>query len=296
MVARRFRSSSLMEFNLLHYLERELVNAGFYQNVPSGSLAVDGERADILRRVDSQTYESFTDRWVIETDAVGISSFSVLQPSGVYVDDVFHARGASPYQPTFDFRNGRVIFEGSGVNSVAVVRMDGFSYKEIVLDLPDSDLVHLVYSRIRDNIDFTPHAFPSGNQRQFPLVVVDIQDGFNTPGEIGGSRNRNQLVSFHVLGTDRHQVNDITDFLEDVQFRKVIEGVDFNDTPEEVTVNGDRASTYLNYSQMQASGALRWHKIYVDQARVRERVKDREIFRTRLDWTLRLYFLPPGGG
>jgi len=284
-----------MEFNLLHYIDRAFVNAGFYQNIPSGTIAVDGERADVLRRVDSQTYESFTDRWVMETDAVGLAGFEVLQPSGVYIDNVFHSRGSSPYEPAFDFKNGRVIF-GSGVSSSAEVRMDGFSHKEVVLDLPDSDLVHLVYSKIRDNVDFTPHAFPSGNQRQFPLVVIDLQDGFNTPGEIGGNRNRNQLVALHVLGTDRHQVNAITDFLEDVQFRKVIEGVDFNDTPDEITINGDRASTYLNYGQMQASGALRWHKMYIDNARVRERVKDRDVFRTRTDWTLRLYFVPPGGG
>lgn len=293
---RRFRMTSQIEFNLVHYLEREFVNAGFYINVPSGSMAVDGQRADILRRVDGNIYESFTDRWVIETDAVGVSGYNTIDPSGVVVDGVFHARGSSPHEPAIDFRGGRVIFEGTPVSVDSTVGMRGFSYKGVVVDLPDDEAVNLIFSQIRDNVDFTPNSFPSGNQRQFPLVVVDLQDAFNTPAEIGGGKNRNQLVVFHILGNDKHEVNAITDFLQDFHYRKVIQGVDFNLVPETITINGDRASTYVNYSQMQASGDLTWHKLYIDEARVRERTQFFSMFRNRVDWRIRLYFVPPGGG
>jgi hypothetical protein len=295
MSSRRFRSTSLIEFNIVEYLNREFVNNSFYFNVASGFVATDGQRGDLLCRVNSNVYESFTDRWVLETDATGCPGFETIDPSGVVIDGVFHPKGAAPYIPAFDFANGRVIFEGSGVPASSVVGAE-FSYKTIVLDLPDSNVVNVLFSAIRDNVDFTPHIFPSGNQRQLPLVVVDTQTNFNTPAELGGSKNKSQLVTFHILSTDRHQLNAITDFLQETQDRKVIKGVNFNVTPELKTANGDRASTYVNYSDLQASGAVAWNKIYIDQTRLVEKTQHFSIFRNRVDWTVSLRFLPPDGG
>lgn len=295
MSARRFKSSSLLEFNIKQYLERELVNAGFYFNVASGSVDVNANRQDVLRRVDGNTYESFTNKWVAETDATGCAGFNTIDPSGVVIDGVFHAKGAAPHQPAFDFDNGRVIFEGTAVSSSATVSAE-FSYKQVSVDLPDSNIVNQVFSLIRDNVDFTPNSFPSGNQKQFPLVVIDLQNTIMTPGELGGGKNKSQLITLHVLSNDRNELNGITDFLEELSFRKTIQGVDFNIAPQQFLQNGDRASTYVNYTDMQASGALAWQKIFVDQTRVRERDTNYNILRNRVDWTINLLFLPPTGG
>lgn len=296
MTARNFRSSSLLELNLVKYLRRELVNAGFYFNVASGHLSIDGQRGDVLRRVNSNVYESFVDRWVMETDMVGLAGAETVDPSGVYVDDVFHPKGAAPYEPAIDFERGRVVFEGSGLPASAEVRMGGFSYEEVAVDLPDSQLVSLLFSEIRDNADLAIHAFPSGSQRQLPMVIVDLQNSFNLPGELGGTKNRDQLIVLHVLGTDRHRTNSITDFVSERLFRKTIKGVDFNETPPLITANGDRAITYVNYTDLQASGAVEWQKIYIDEARVRERATLYDLLRNRVDLRIRLYFLPPDGG
>jgi len=295
MVAKRFRSSSLMEFNLQQYLDREFINNGFYFNVPSGFVAVNGQRGDVLQRVNGNIYESFADRWIVETDATGCPGFQTFNPSGVFIDGIFHLRDSLPHKPAIDFKNGRIVFEGTAVAAAAVVSAE-FSYKQIATDFPGTNFVNLLFSKIKDNVEFTPHAFPSGNQRQFPLVVIDLQSSFNTPGELGGGKNRNQLVTLHVLSTDRNEVNAITDFVTEVQYRKTVKGVDFNIAPQLFQSNGDRASTYVNYTDLQASGALAWNKMYIDQARVREKEQFYNLFRNRIDLTINLFFLPPDGG
>lgn len=295
MTARKYRTTSQIEFNVKAYLERELINNGFYFNVASGFIATNGQRGDVLRRVDGRTYESFTDNWIAATDATGCAGFEVINPSGVWIDGTFHERGSSPHEPVIDFERGRVTFEGTEVSSTAQVSAE-FSYAQAVIDFPDSETVNLLFSQIKDNVDSTPNVYPSGNQRQLPMVVIDLQNTIMLPGELGGKKNRNQLITFHVLSTDRNELNSITDFLEETQSRKVIQGVDFNSAPQLFTAKGDRASTYKNYTELQASGAIAWRKIYIDEARVRERVFDFKLLRTRTDWTVNILHLPPDGG
>jgi hypothetical protein len=288
----RFGTSDLLEFNIQQYLDREFVNNNFYFNVPSGFVSVDGSRGDVLRRVNGNRYESFTDKWVEGTDMTGDSSAPVIDPSGVWIDGAFHAQGAAPYKPAFNFAEGAVVFEGTAVPDTSIVVAE-FSYKDINVDFPDSNSVTLVFSQIRDNVDFTQHVFPSGNQRALPLVVVDLQTSFDSPGALGGAKNINQLVTLHVVASDRHKLNAITDFLQHGQFRKTVNGINYNVTPELFTVNGDRANTYLDFTDMQTSGSLLWRKFYIDQARVMEKEQFFNVFRSRVDWTVNMLFVNP---
>jgi hypothetical protein len=294
-MSRRYRTSSLLEFNLKQYLEREFVNNGFYFNVASGQLAVDGSRADVLRRVTGSIYESFTNNWISATDAVGDSGFEVINASGVYINGTFHVRGSSPHEPIIDYKNGRILFNGTQPSTTDEVSAE-FSYHQIAVDFPNEEIVNLLFSDIRDNVESTPHGFPSGNQRQLPVVVIDLQTAITTPGELGGGKNVNKQVVFHVLSTDRNELNAITDFLHDNRSFKTIQGVDFNLAPQLFTVYGDRANTYKNYTELQASGNIAWRKIYVNEARIREKVINFKLHRSRIDWDVDLLFLPSDGG
>lgn len=292
---RKYRTTSQLEFNFQRHLEREFINNGFYFTVASGFIATNGQRGDVLKRVDGRTYESFTDNWISATDATGSPGLEIINTSGVFIDGTFHLRGSGPHIPVIDYENGRVLFEGTEVSNTAVVSAE-FSYSQIDVDFPNEEITNLLFSDIKDNVDFTPNAFPSGNQRQLPLVVIDLQTSINLPGELGGNKNRNQLITFHVLSTDRHELNSITDFLHETQARKTIRGVDFNLAPQQFNTNGDRASTYKNYTELQASGTLAWRRIYIDESRIRERVFDFKLLRSRVDLTINLLFLPPDGG
>jgi hypothetical protein len=280
----RYRTSALLKFNIQAFLEREFVNSGQYFNVASGHIDVNGSRGDILRRADGRTYESFTDRWVYESDASGAASFPTTRASGVTIDGVFHLKGSSPFIPVIDYDNGRILFNGTEVDSSSTVETT-FTYKHIRVDFPDSNIINQIFAQIKNNFASATHIYPSGNQRQLPFVVIDLQDRDSRPMELGGGKIREQRIVFHVLTNDENDRDTICDILEE-QHRKVFQGVNYNNAPQLLTYQGDLASTYADYTTLQASGNTQWVKIYIDEARIIEKNNFHELKRGRVDWTI----------
>ncbi|MCK5610118.1 hypothetical protein KAR91_50055 [Candidatus Pacearchaeota archaeon] len=293
MSARRYDNSAQIELNIRAHLERTFIDNGLYQNMASGQLRVGGSRADILTRKSPTQYESFFNNWVIETDASGVTTFPTVNVSGVVVDGVFNPRGGGTYEPAIDFDNGRVIF-GVSIPTASTVEAV-FSYKEVHFDYPDSFLSPALFSEFKDNVIGTNVTVPSGLITQLPVVVIDLQNRTDTPHQLGGGTQLSQQVVFHILANNRRQMNRIVDQLSTRSSRKVIQGVNFNDTPILFTPNGDRAATYRDFTDMQDDNALKWKKLYIDSTRV---VSNNDVFygfhRARVDWNL-ILFLPPGG-
>lgn len=293
MPARRYDNSAQVELNIKAHLERTFINNGLYQNMASGQLRVGNVRADVLTRESSTRYESFFNNWIIETDASGIANFPTVNVSGVVIDGIFNPRGGGTYQPAIDFDNGRVIF-GVSVPSTSTVEAI-FSYKEVHFDYPDSFLSPALFSEFKDNVIGTNVTVPSGFVAQLPVVVIDLQNRTDAPHQLGGGIQLSQQVVFHILANSRRQMNRIVDQLSTRSSRKVIQGVDFNKTPILFTSNGDRATTYRDFTDMQSDNALKWQKLYVNSTRV---VNNNDVFygshRARVDWDLG-FFLPAGG-
>lgn len=293
MPIRRYDNSSLTELNIQAHLEREFIKMGLYQNVASGQQRVGGARADVLVRQDSRTYESFFNNWVIETDASGVAGFPTVNVSGVTVDGVFQPRGSGTFFPAIDFRRGRVIFKADIPVTSKVEAV--FSYKEVHSDFPNTFLAPALFSEFKDNIIGTNVTVPSGLIAQMPILVIDLQNHTSNPRQLGGGTVRSRQVVFHVLANNRRQMNRIVDQLTDRSDRKVIQGVDFNKTPVILTSDGDRASTYRNFTDMQGDNSLKWEKLYIDGTTV---VNNNDVFygfhRARVDWNVTFY-LPPGG-
>lgn len=298
--ARRYRSGSLLELNIKQYLETTFVNQGFYFNIPSGTVATNGQRSDVLRQVSSNVFESFTNNFVGQTDATGVSGSPVIDPSGISIDGVFRPKGAAPYLPAVDFKNGRVVLEGSGLIGSETVSIPGFSYHQIDIDFPGSDRANFLFSDIKDNAQFTANAFPSGNQHQAPYIIIDLQNTGHVGAQLGGGKNTNTLISFHVVSNERTELNGIVDILDEWAFKKVISGIDFNTIAasgiEQFSQNGDRASTYMSFTEMQGNPDLLWRKIYIDSTDTIERTQFYDQYRARVDWRVNLFFLPPEGG
>jgi hypothetical protein len=284
-MAERYKLSAQLKFNIKSHLEREFINKGLYFNIASGMYDVSGERADILTRVNGQLYESFFDEWIYETDASGVGGFNTVTVSGVYVDSVFQARGSSPYEPFIDYRNGRVGFNGTEVPAGSEVLAE-FSYKHGRVDFVKSNAVNLLFSQVKDNVDFTQNAVPSGLERQLPLVVIDLQRRDPAPWSIGGGTQWDQLVVFHILSNSTHELDQIVDILTEDSFRKVIQAADFNSVPELFTYQGDIADTYENFTQLQSN--YPWNKMYVDEATL---IEESELFGlqfARVHWTVKI--------
>ena len=290
MTAKRYRTSSQVRFNLKLYLDREFVNDGQYINVESGHFAVNGQRADVLTEVNPRRYASSYTEWVGDTDHDGCDPYPTIVASGVTIDGQFHERGSAPYFPQINYENGEVIF-GVDVPANSTVETT-FSAKRTTFDFPDSDVANLLYTSIKDNVDFATTTIPSGIERQLPLVIIDDQSRSSVPYQLGGGQILNQSVILHVIANNPVERDQICDLLQDEKFRKVIQGVDFNVAPQRFSQTGDRASTYVSYTDMQASGALAWSRMYVDTATIREKSTFRGYHNARVDWNLTIYRLP----
>jgi hypothetical protein len=257
-----------------------------YLNVSSGQLDVNDNDVSALKRVNSTTYEAFTDRWIYETDASGISPNNTIICSGIYIDGVFQPKNSGTYNPIIDFNKGRVIF-ATGVASSSVVQAE-FSYKHVVFEYPDSKIVRLLFSMVKNNVDYTPHAYPSGNQRQLPLVVIDLQKKTDRPFAFGGSKEHKQLIVFHVLTNNSSDLDYIMDILSNCS-RTVIKSVDFNKVPQLLTYQGDKANTYKNFTQLQNTNNYRWSNLYIDEATEVSKGEFGPLFRGRVDWNITIY-------
>ena len=285
-MAKRYDLSPQIEFNIKSYLERELINDGLYFNVSSGTIDVDNNQIGTLSRVNGTIYESYFDRWIYESDASGVSPFNTSIASGVYVNGTFYAKGAGPYSPVIDYNEGKVIF-GSAVPADALVACN-FSYKHVAIDYPESNIINLIYSTAKDMVDSTTHAYPSGNQRQVPRLVIDLQKRDQQGFALGGAKQYNQQVVFHVLANTRHERSQIVDILTRRLNQKAIVGVNFNVVPQLLTYQGDIAATYINYTDLQANSTYTWVKLYIEEPKIVKQDQFFQYYRARVDWNLTL--------
>lgn len=283
----RYRTSSLFKYNIRDYLERLFINSGgMYVNIASGYYDVYGNRADVLTRSNARTYESPVDRWIYESDCSGVSPYTTTICSGCYINDTWYAKGSGVYAPVIDYNNGRVLLS-SDVPVGATVSTE-YSYKQVVVDFPDSHAVNLLFSQVKDNADLTATSAPSGNFRQVPIVIVDLFNTRKHPHALGGYKRVEQTVVFHILTNNDDELDIITDLLVD-QYGKTFMGVDYNDAPTQFTYQGDKSSTYQSYTTLQGNTAYQWNRIYVDEVRKRPSDYFGDYRRGRVDWELTIF-------
>jgi len=282
MNAIRYRLSSQLKFNIKCHLDRLFVNNGLYINVASGDFDTNGDRADILHRVNNKLYESAFDNWVYENDASGIAPKNTIIASGVYVNGVFNPKSGGTYKPHIDYRNGRVFFDTSVPSTATVSAI--FSYKHALIDFPDNRRVNWIFSKLKDAVDYTANIFPSGFDRQLPAVVIDIQRRLSRPYSLGGAKTHDTLVVLHVISNNTIELDQINDILTERSFRSPIKGVDFNKIPQLFTNIGDKAATYKDYTHLQGDIAFRMPTIFVDRTELMRIDEIRGVWISRIHW------------
>lgn len=288
MAVLRYRKTSQVKLNIKQWLDIQFVNAGFYTNVASGDLSVYGTRKDLLTRVNDTTYESHYDNWVYQTDASGVNGYAPSLCSGCYVNDTWYTKGASPYEPVVDYANGRLLFDGTAIPAGATVSTI-FSYKHVHFDFPESENINLLFSSPKHNLKFQPHnQWPSGIQRQVPIVVIDTQKRNSAPWQLGGGTKWEQVVAFHILANNEVDLDSIVDML-DTQAHKAIKCVDFNDAPQALTYQGDVAGTYRAYTDLQNDSSTFWTRLYINEAELTEKYRFYDRYRATVLWQTEFY-------
>lgn len=283
-MAERYRMTSQIKFNVRSYLERLFVNEGLYTVVNKGDLDLHNNDLSLLRRVDSKTYEGISDRWVYETDASGIAPYNTTVCSGVYINGVWQAKGSGAYVPSIDYNRGRVIFANAVPANSGV--QAPHTFKHVIIEWPESNLVKWLFSEGKSNVDYTPHAYPSGNKRVLPLVIIDLQKRLDRPWAIGGTRNFRQSIVFHVLANNQPDLDLINDILTDPDH---IKGVDSNKIPVLFNYKGDKAATYQSFAQLQGNLSYAWANLYIDEATLVKQDRFGALHRSRVDWVVTIY-------
>jgi len=290
----RYRASAQIKFNLKSYLDREFVNSGLFLNIPSGTLdPVSLSDISSLNRVNGSLYESHFDNWLYEPDASGLAGFPTIPTSGVYINGVFHARGSAPHSPEIDFANGRVFFNGTEPAVGDEIRAD-FTHKNVLVSFVDSRATNLLFNAFKDSVDFSQNVIPSGGTRQLPVVVIDPQKRIPTPHALGGAIEIDQQIVLHVLSNSSHEQDQIVDILSEASFRKAFRAVDFNKSPLLFTDNGDKASSFRSFTDMQNDPSLLFSKLYVQETKIVQQIERFGIYYSRIDWNI--IFFERGAG
>ena len=157
--------SSNLRYNLKKYLELNFLDLGLYGHATVAQLDYMGLGLASLKK-DGRNFESPSNEWVYEEDVTPPSGLGTpISVSGVWVNSVFHANGASPHKAYPDFRKGRFVFKGTVPASSDTVQAN-YTYKEVSCVYPDSDIYNVLMSQYLHNPDYwSSQVFPSGLER-----------------------------------------------------------------------------------------------------------------------------------
>ena len=281
--------TSNLKYNLKQYFEKTFLDGGLFTNIHKTDVYYDSSNPSVLQK-SGDVYESMANEWVYEQDVITPSGKEEpINVSGVYIDNVFHANDSVTYGPKPDYIRGRYTFTTPPPAS-SVVQAE-FTYKDCKIDYVDSTINNILRSQYIGNPDYDASSpFPSGLDRLLPVAIIEpTARGFN-PRQIGGGKIIREYISVLIYSASDYERDAIADAVYE-KVRSVIEAVDYNDVPEILTYNGDIASTYKTYTQMQTDYA--WTKVYIDSMDIVEReLLNGMIYMTRVDMMVKIYINP----
>ena len=286
MTFRTSKISNQLKTNMVLYLNNLLLNEGYYNNIALGEFDFEGnDLSQLALHTDDSTFslgtvwQSHKLNWVYEGDVVVPSgALAPVDPSGVYIDDVFFAKDDATFGHVFDFENGRVVFtSGVGPTVSNTVQVE-YSYKEVFVGIANKTTVHALHNDFFDDDSVFNSVFPSG-VTSTPAIWIDVEGQTISPLALGGGKIVNKLVHFHVISNDDglDEIDDIADVISFQQYRNT-RLVDIDKMPELFDFRGARATGYQDYTVMVADNSLFWKLISWMRA---DRV---DVTSERLDW------------
>lgn len=278
--------SSNLRYNIKQTLELLFLNNGMFGHALIGQYDYAGRQASVLKK-DGVFFESIANEWVYEEDAVTPSGYGdPIEVSGVWINSVFHENNAAPYIPVPDYLHGRFRFNGQIPLATDNVQAN-FTYKDVIVDFPDSDNYNILMSKFLHNPDYwSADVFPSGLDRLLPAVIIDLQDGGHEPWQIGGGKVLDDRVDFYVLAARDWERDTIMDLIFD-EARSIIEAADYNSAPETLTFYGEKSPTYQSYTDLKAN--YPWTKLYIDKMTKRFREKIIQVYRGKVEGIITVY-------
>lgn len=195
--------------NFSMYLDWAFLQAGGYESVRIGQTRY-GQDPTILRRVNSNTYESYRRGWVWEGPGIQIS--------GVYIDNVFYTPAQTGY--SINYRDGQILFSGS-IPSNAVVKCE-YSYKlystyQFYKDKWFDDILTGDWSTTYgdfNQVGSGAFSVLAQNRVNVPFVGVEVVPRRDFKGlQLGGGQIVYQDIQFWIASTEPWHVQTASDAL-----------------------------------------------------------------------------------
>lgn len=275
---RKIQYTNQIKENLALFLNSELLDRGYWQNIASGQK--DHNQNDLSRCIIDTTDSSYPSgyvwkapraNWIYETDISLPSGVSQpTTPSGVWIDGVWKAKTDSTYGHVFDYKNGRIIFT-SGTKVPASKRVQvKYAHKEFSLFTVNQYQAHKLHNDYFVNDGIEDDEFPF-NKITVPAIHIEMDSTSMSPLAVGGGKILSKGFIIHIITNDDRLVEaeDIADTLSLME-DETITLIDINKLPERVNWRGDKASTYVPYKTLRANSTYFWSKMYLPQMNTQE--------------------------
>jgi hypothetical protein len=213
-----------LENNLKCFLDWAFLGIGAWSNVQIPTTGMYGGSWHQLIPVNDPAYtdgtvwQSARKDWVYET-GICYSGGSPTVVNGVYINNVYKGTGDATFAHTYNFPDGRVIFNNPVASSVSVSL--NYSYRNVQVYIADQAQwwTELQYNSLRvDSNHFSAAvsgdwSILSNHRVQLPAVVIETVPRRKSSGyELGASSLQvKQDVLFHILAETRWERNQLLD-------------------------------------------------------------------------------------
>jgi len=289
--------SGQLQYNLVLYLDDLLLNNGYYSNVDVGETIYSGgdlsrlsPYGDSFEFPTGAAWQAPKSNWVMEGD-IGVPSgiTAPILPSGVVINSTFYPSNDPTYAHSYNYKKGLVIFNNTAPLSTDMVQVS-YSYKDVFVDFINKKTSFALNNDYFGNDAIPDIVFPSGTVST-PAVLIDMSDHTIAPLQIGGGKKIFKTVHLHLISSDDHaeEISDISDLISYKEFG-LVKLLDIDKLPERLTWDGDKASTYQEYTTMLADSTLFLNKAYIVRAEPVYLYTERENWnRIRIDLLLEVW-------
>lgn len=302
----KFRVTSQVKANLDLWLNKILLEDGYFSTISVGETNVYGRDLSLLEeqddpsRPDNTVFQSAFKPWVHES-GITPSDSNVTSPiicSGVTVDGVFYPQfsGAPGYSSLYshhiDFNNGRIIFDSVPAGTTFQAE---FSYKEVTVDFSDrfeneEDQLLIELAAKNNPRQTGVVVYPEPHHVVLPSLQIDLTSRTNEPYELGASSTTAEIRGTLILWSRNSWIKDtIIDLIQDKE-RTVLLGIDFNTAPHPLDEFNDKNPAFTSYDSLAViNGPYFYRRIYIDDIETKEAPPFMNIERARIDFLIRVF-------
>lgn len=222
--------SDILRDNVISFVKYGLLEIGAYINIEKGQLNYLGNNMSRLYPIqvsgiaNNRIYRDVKTDWVWEpiTELKFTSGTPPIQPSGIYVDNIFYPTGTTVNGATYslDYSRGQVVFS-SGLPSGTLVELDRTIRGVHVYDSDNTELRTFVsnWNKFDNSHNPTDIAY----RAYVPCISIEVGNHKTIKGTELGSRSMfvRSEVEFNVYSVDGYTAKKLADLLFNLQEKRL---------------------------------------------------------------------------